>query len=217
MSETYEERLRRENEEREAKHKELRELGGKLTLDGFTLVPAVIDPNDSAYDRYYSPVKLTHADGRMIALTWAKERGKVTVAAWLEHGMHNHKPHGTSAKTAINVSVSKSPETISREIERRLLPEYTALFNACRERMNEANAYAVRTDKAIRAVAKAFNAEVRKPSGTGDTWNGLVSEVSWYRTAGGYGDAKASDGRIDLNLRDLTVAQCEAIAKLLRK
>jgi hypothetical protein len=214
-NETWEECRERENAEREAKYKELRAITGKLKVEGFTLAPSVMDPDSSSYDRYYSAAKLVHKDGREIWLTWSKNAGQIHVSAHLANDMHYFKSYNTHTPN-INVSASKSPEVITRDIERRLVPEYTALYNECLTKLNASNAYEALSDRNVREIAKAFNAEICEPR-HGD--KKTVREVSWYhsRSTGCYGDAKANGDSIELNLRGLTVAEVKKIAAILRK
>jgi hypothetical protein len=206
MSDTWEER----HAAREAKYEELRAIAGKLIVGGFKLVPAT-DPDRSGYARYYSPVTMAHDDGREFWLSWRQKAGQIHVSAHLPNEMHHFQPYNTTTPS-INVSASKTPIQISRDIARRLLPKYTALYIECRAKLNASNAYKALSDRNIREVAKAFNAEVRLPPHSDEQ---TINSVSWYRTNSSYGDAKASGDRIELHLRGLTVSEAKKIAALL--
>lgn len=114
--ETFEERMAREKRERkergEANHDFARSIAKVLK---FEEVKRRGDDDDMRWNPYFE-----FTDGN-VQISFSGMKGKFHVGSTLIG--YDYSKHGRISTPSINVSRSKSPEVIARDIERRLLPE----------------------------------------------------------------------------------------------
>jgi hypothetical protein len=78
---------------------------------------------------------LTGPDGEslFVNIGWRNEEPKLAISASF-NGLKEHIPYKAKKSHDIGVSKAKSPATVAREIERRLLPDYRVILGQARER-----------------------------------------------------------------------------------
>lgn len=169
---------------------------------------------DAENRRHYASVK--HTDGRGFTFGNSWPRGKVHVTCDLKGDLYQHKGYKEKLPSA-NLSPTKNPEAIAKDIVRRLLTDYTAIYVKALESLNNANDHKARTFNTLNAVCDLFGVRPRQNGRYDDK---PVNSASWYDVEGlkcKHGEIETSGESITLKLSDLTLKQCEAIAKLLRK
>lgn len=161
---------------------------------------------------------LQNADGARLSFgtVWNRPDRIVIRGQWLTTTQYNwtkSEDRGLSP-FEITVAATRAPKAIAAEIARRLLPDYLRVFAytkaaeaqaADEERQRRRK---VDTVAALFPDAKTVNPD--RPTGRGeDFWFGKYSE------GGVIGEGRVSLRKIDLKLDNLTLAQVEAIARIL--
>jgi hypothetical protein len=188
----------------------LHEIATKVAalLPGFTVKPS----RDDAMPSERLSNVIVHTDGREIYFTdpWPRN-GKVHISASLPNGWYNHKPYN-SKLPSINVGAERGAETIAKEIIRRVLPEYDVIFAETKARVEAQNAHTCLTDKTAKRVAEIFGAALHE-------WGEYERDKGRYNPhlyLPSGGSAEVSGDTVTLKI-GVTLAQAEAIAKLLKK
>lgn len=109
----------------------------------------------------------------------------------------------------INVTASRSPDAIAKDIARRFLSEYERIYAACLVKQEERNASRSDQRNAVQQVAKALGFGARGPKAD-DVDN---VKVSYHGTPDGYGDLTPTS----INLRSLSLACVLDIAAVVAK
>lgn len=107
----------------------------------------------------------------------------------------------------ITVAWSRNPEAIAKDIIRRFLPDYLALYAKAEEKQRETNAY----HNAAQATAKRIQAAAPGSRVYGDG----LDRVDLYRNEGGRFEAECFDDRVNLKISSVPTDKAEAIIRLL--
>jgi hypothetical protein len=133
-------------------------------------------PDENPDDTHEYAAKMLHADGRSLffASKWGGKPGQVCVSGDFPYEWHQFREY-KEGNYSINVSTSRTPESIAGDITRRLLPNYTPAFERRRERVAEHDAYVAKRDGNAERVARAFlSADGKSKDTEGRVWlNGL--------------------------------------------
>lgn len=97
---------------------------------------------DHGHDFYN--VKVIHPDMPEAALWFGYERKRLTLSGGYPDG---HLPYGETPH--ISVSAERSPESIAKDIHRRFLPQYLALFAQCLKEKAECEANIAHTNAVL--------------------------------------------------------------------
>lgn len=172
--------------------------------------------------------ELRHADGRVLHLRAGSRYGGTPEGKLHVSGGWPKDPDGTyripyvssfNAETAtgvhvarngINLSMEKSPAVIAKEITRRYLPAYTAAWAEMKGASDKAHEHTTETETTAAAVASLLGGRLSTNERAG----------AWTRTVWSSGrirEAKVTGGRVELELRDLTVSEVSAIMGVLNK
>lgn len=158
--------------------------------------------------------RLRHPDGRALYVdsrTGIAARGRLTVyGAWpLDDRGVAVVPSTRIAH--VTFAEDRPPAVIASVVARRYLPAYTAAFDACRRRAEEANAYRAASRATGRAVAEAIGATFRE-----DPHDGYQTMIVYGDVAGHAVNATIAGNRVVLEVRGLSVDDVHAIAIALR-
>jgi hypothetical protein len=111
-------------------------------------------------------------------------------------------------RPSVNVSLSRSPEAIAKDIQRRFLPDYVALLETVRSRVEATNKHYDIVKANVELLAKAAKAKNYKPDAEG---------FSFYDDAKGYGDIQVSANTATLKLLSVPIETARKILELLTK
>jgi hypothetical protein len=113
----------------------------------------------------------------------------------------------------MNVSASKAPATIARDIERRFLPDYSPLYAALQAQLDARNATRAGLDETMARMCAAFG---RSPSSVRKERDSL--SASLWAPLGKLGNADVESytpGEVTLRLSSLPLDLAERIARIL--
>jgi hypothetical protein len=152
--------------------------------------------------------RLAGPDGMAIYINTDNRQGKLHIhGEWPMDGTKYMSPrswcvvvYDENQDVGINVGADRSPEVIAREITRRFLPAYLALYKKCMERKAEHDAYRNRAYKT--ACELATVAGLSFPQGGDDTQYSL--HIGNVTTRGWYGSARCNADSVDLTLLSLS-------------
>ena len=118
--------------------------------------------------------------------------------------------YGEKRDDRINVSSSKTPEQISADINRRLMPVYLARLAKVNERIAEANAYADKTKSNLNALADIRGTKADKYE---DERNTLSLT---FGHSDGYGDARVQGDSVTFELRSVSIETAKKIMQAVK-
>jgi hypothetical protein len=163
--------------------------------------------NDNA--RFY------HSDGRYfyVSPTWAGP-GKLHISGmYPKDGTRCMSPRDWGAikysdtPPSINVSASRDPKAIAKDITRRFLPVYTEVFNACVARKTQQDSYRNTQAEAVRQIVAALGPKA-DARGSEDS-----PKAHFYNEGAGYGEFSPNS----VELHSVPLAMLLEIAALVRK
>ena len=205
-----------------------------LTKLGRTIANLLTNPQGSWYfveptDDVWS-VYMHNAQGARIYLSLTHSKGynaydRVSVSGWQHIGKHGayvevyqrdlgFQTGGWTRASSpdITVAVARGAEAIAKDIAKRFLPKYLAIFAAAQRKVAEDAAYDSRITNTLKRVADAAGFTVPK---LGEYDREVRREVS-----GKIGKVeviiKAYTERVELKLDDLSTAQAEAVLQFLK-
>ncbi len=159
-----------------------------------------------------------HPDGRVFSLnsTWSGA-GKLHISGYYpKDGDAYRAPRDwgvvayNEEAPSVNVSATREPVAIARDIVRRFLPAYTEIYRACIAKQQQQNAYRTNVNNTAAQLAALIpGAELRERDS--------VKSVHFYSTGHGYGDFSPSSDTVNMDLRSLPVALARRIAALIGK
>lgn len=151
---------------------------------------------------------LLHEDGRAINISAPSyphsDRGKLAISGYFTREQREQRSYDDTEQR-IMVSASRGAVVIAKEIARRLLPEYTAMWEKRVQRVAEATKYANQSLNNACLIAQALGE--KRPEK--DSFRFFQGEV--------YGDVQVSGMSIKIEARCLTLEQALAIAKIIGK
>ena len=192
-------------EEREEKRRGFIDLVQKIAshLEGFSL------DDSNNYDAY---TYLIHQDGRKLVIRHAYNRLEISGC------YHHYSPrtygvlrYDEKANDSITVSATKPAKAIAKDINRRLMPRYTELFQETMERVEEEKKRHDYAAIQIRELAAILNTEPRETRQIGSR-----HEILYYGQSVS-ADFHTTDGEsYDANIRRISHDQAKRIAEILR-
>lgn len=176
------------------------ELHGKAQGIGLMLGWQYKQPAPNESQRWAT---LVGPDGASISVSqvW-NQKGRLQISCHFPGGNW-----GAEKRPIISVSISKRPEDIARDIERRLLPAYLPLYQKAVERL--------RAEEEREAADLALAARLAAILGV----EPLGTEINWYGTGdfrGGSGTIRVSGGNVSFDLRWIDPEKAEAIINILK-
>ena len=154
---------------------------------------------------------IVNVDGRSMYLSVASYgyKGKVDISGDYDYGdgsLGLGWPYGVS-RPGISVGLERGGAVIAKEIQRRFLPGYDAVFSRIAKSVREATEYRDMQEGICARLAVLAGAE---PKRTNKRDFALYSgEIS-----GRYLEAKISGGEVDIKLENLTEAQAGEVIRL---
>jgi hypothetical protein len=116
---------------------------------------------------------------------------------------------------SISVALKRGPEAITKEIQRRFLPEYLRIFALALAQLQKDNERDTRVLDNLKRLGKIVNAHVKEDR---DNGHGYIEEQRTSVSIGYinvYGTITVSSDTATLELRSLTIEQAERVLKAL--
>lgn len=186
-------------------------------LPGFT--------TDADNPEWNDRITITHTDGRRLYFVqgrYGQKPGTMSVSGDYPRDNGNDDPYvGTYVDPrsvngrhfSINVSTSKTPEQIARDITRRLLPEYTETFGKIRERIDARIGHRASVEVVARMMQRALGPGTDNVRYNSDRSTATIRKYSSER-----GTTEVTVNSFDsvtIEARSLTPARAAAILALL--
>lgn len=164
-------------------------------------------------DRADDHSRLVHPDGRMLVVDsriGIAARGRFTV-----HGTWPFDDRGQAVTPLhriahVSFADTRPAEAVANVVARKYLPAYTAAFDACSRRADEANAYRAATNATGQAVAALLGTTLR-----GNPYDSYT-DIVYGDIAGHSVNARIAGDRVELTIRGLSVDEVDDIASILR-
>ena len=162
---------------------------------------------------YLSTAVIQDDQGRGISFNAGREPGRLFIRGEMPGGHGTtFLPHGATIPR-ITVSLSKTTQQIARDIERRFLPDYLALWQQCQDRKTATeSAYAKCWANAQRLAGTGAGVELR-----GDRRQYQEPGIHYYgmNQGRGYFDGQVHTDSVRLDIRSLSVELAEKVIRLI--
>jgi len=153
---------------------------------------------------------LTDSYGRRMSISQEWNSDKLLISGYFTPELAAQKRYNETFPS-IKVSATKTPEQIAKDIERRLMPEYTTLLDALVKAAAEAQDWARAQDATVIKVANALGVVARTedyPQPNAPRYRTLLHATG---NDGRLIEAKVSGTHVTLEIRGLSIKEVESV------
>lgn len=141
-----------------------------------------------------------------------KGRTKVS-GTYPKHFSHNTKPYGKTSPT-ITFASDREPKALSKDIERRFLPEYKAYYKAWEANQSRSTWDKIEKDSVVEKLIHASNGTLYKSPLYDELYSTKLYTTTETKTYPSLTATVRKDS-VDMDIGSLTIEQAETLIKLL--